>query len=90
MRLIVEKTHPPLTFGRSDQLAVLVQMSRIPEPELKPLFDAGQWRTLHRYFGTTPQMMAVLRRNGIMLDDDESRHDEAAPQLVPAGVPGAN
>jgi hypothetical protein len=48
VRLLLEKTQPQLTPGEHDQMLVLAQMTRIPEEDLKPLFDEKQWERLQQ------------------------------------------
>jgi hypothetical protein len=46
-RLMLERIRPPfLRFHRSD--FVLVELSKIPEADLKPIFDEDQWLTMKR------------------------------------------
>jgi hypothetical protein len=68
VQLMLDQTEPPQTFGQQDQYVVLVQMSRLPEESLKPLFDAGQWRALERQLANSARRLPALRRNGFLID----------------------
>jgi len=44
---------------------------------LKPIFEAVQWRELQRLFRRVPQVMPMLRQEGIMLDEFRPPHTNA-------------
>ncbi len=71
VQLILDKTRPPKSFGQSDQFVVLVQMSRLPEEELKSLLDPTQWPEMRRRLITARRMLPMLKQNGVLLDDGE-------------------
>jgi hypothetical protein len=70
-RLLLEKTPPlpALTQPDHDHFVELVLMSRLPESDLKPIFEAVQWRELQRLFRRVPQLLPMLRQEGVMLDE---------------------
>jgi hypothetical protein len=76
LRLVLEKAPRPRIYGYLNESAfsnlVLLQMSRLPEASLKPLFDATRWQQLQRSFKHLDQVVLRLRENGILLDDDGS------------------
>ena len=78
-RLLLEKTPPlpALTQPDHDHFVELVLMSRLPENDLKPIFEAVQWRELQRLFRRVPQVMPMLRQEGIMLDEFRPQHTNA-------------
>jgi hypothetical protein len=73
--LIRERTQPPRKFGQYDHQLVLCQLARLPEGELKPIFDEVQWRALNRQLTQAKGMEQFLIANG---------------ELSPAGEPGAS
>jgi hypothetical protein len=78
-KLILDNSRPLRTSGQQDHYLVMVQMSRLPEESLKPLFAPWQWRALQRQLDNVPQMMAILRRNGITLEEEPALHEQPAP-----------
>ena len=77
VQLVLDNTRPPKSFGQSDQFVVLVQMSRLPEEELKSLLDPTQWPEMRRRLINAKRMMPMLKQNGVILDDG----DESAKQV---------
>ncbi len=83
VELLVNEAQPPRKFGPGDYWYLLLQTARLPEPKLKPIFDAPQWRLLSRQFAQARGMEQWLKTNGV-LGDDEKEREHAAPRLVPA------
>lgn len=66
MGLLLQETGPPRQFGQYDFYVVMVQMARIPEDKLKPLFDATQWRTMQRQLDGMRGMEQWLSQTGVL------------------------
>ncbi|MEX2139254.1 MAG: hypothetical protein WD894_08340 [Pirellulales bacterium] len=67
VKLLLEKTQPPQTFGQHDNYVILHQLSTLPENEVKALLDERQWALLQRQVGQFRGMLPVLRQNGILI-----------------------
>jgi hypothetical protein len=81
VELILDKTRPPKNFGQSDGFVVLVQMSRLPEEELKSVLDPRQWPEMRRRLLNARRMLPMLKQNGVILDDDERPAKDAEAGL---------
>jgi hypothetical protein len=81
--LLTNETKPARTQSQYDFYLIALQIGRLPEAKLKPLFDDTQWKAvtefLNRYKGIEP----ALRQNGVIVDDDrEAGGDDALPAAV--------
>jgi hypothetical protein len=79
--LLLDRTNPPLVFGRSDYWFVMHRLAGLKEIELKPLFDEQQWNKLR------PQLLQanyrqMLIQNGVIATDDDNR-----PKTTDAATP---
>jgi hypothetical protein len=83
VELLVNEAQPPRKFGPGDYWYLLVQTARLPEPKLKPIFDAPQWRLLSRQFVQARGMEQWLKTNGV-LGEDEKDGENAAIGVFPA------
>jgi len=75
VELLVADTKPPKRFGQYDYYVVLIQMAKLPEGKVKPLFDAAQWRAVQQQLNNTRGMEQWLKQNGVMGDDAEGATD---------------
>jgi hypothetical protein len=77
-RIMLEETEPqPLLNETSrDQMVGLALLSRLPEKEIKPIFDEIQWQELQRLFHRVQQVMPALRQQGVILNGQKGRHAE--------------
>ena len=82
VQLILNKTRPPRNFGQSDRWLVLVQMSRLPEEELKSILDPAQWPEMHRRMINARRMIPALKQNGLILDEDDQPSKEAEARFA--------
>lgn len=74
--LILEKTKPPRRFGQQDYYVVMWNISKIPEADLKALFDDTEWKILRQQFNQVRGMEQWLKQSGLLESDDESSKDE--------------
>ncbi len=64
-QLLLE-TPPPKIFGQMDYYYVLVQLSKLPEEKLKPIFDARQWKIMQQAVQRGRAFQNMLVQQGIM------------------------
>ena len=64
--LIANRTPPLERYGELDEVAILLQVSRIPEANLKPIFNDGQWRLLQAHFERANRMEKTLLEKGYL------------------------
>ena len=69
VQLLLEDPKPPKRFGQYDQWYVMVLAFRLPEAQLKPIFDEGQWRLLQRRFQQAKGLEQFLKTNDVLPDD---------------------
>ncbi len=62
--VIAKETRPLEKYGELDEDAILLQASRLPEAQLKPIFDDAQWRRLSERFERARRMENVLVERG--------------------------
>jgi hypothetical protein len=85
--LIISDTEPPKKPGQSDYWYLMFQISKLPEANFKPIFDAPQWRLLSRQLVQARGMEQWLRANGVLSDqkNEGSRGAAMSPiSVVPA------
>jgi hypothetical protein len=70
LQLLIANLHAPNYTGTMDYYVVFVQMSRLPDETLRPIFDQRQWLALQRQFATVTKFLPVLNQNGIFLGID--------------------
>ena len=68
--LLLSEARAPRKFGQGDYWYLMLQISRLPEEKLTPIFDPPQWRLLSRQFPQAKAMADRLRRAGVLSDDD--------------------
>jgi hypothetical protein len=64
--LILEKTKPPRHFGQQDYYVVMWNISKIPEADLKALFDDTEWKILREQFHQVRGMEEWLKQSGLL------------------------
>jgi hypothetical protein len=73
--LLLERTVPPEKFESSDYVIVMYEASRIPEREIRPIFDDVQWRVMKQEFAAVQRWELHLKRGGFlrpeMFDDHQ-------------------
>jgi hypothetical protein len=71
IELLTKETKPVRATGYYAYYVVMDRIGRLPEARLRPLFTDVQWKVLERQVGQYKGVLANLRRNGILVDDDE-------------------
>ena len=88
--LLLERTIPPEKFETSDYVIVMFQAARIPEREIRPIFDDVQWRVMAQEFAAVQRFEVHLKTWRILPRGDVRRSRGCAtPSDPPAGpAPG--
>ncbi len=71
VKLLLEETQPPPTFGQYDQYLVMHQLGKLAEPKLKPLLEEHQWKLLEGQIQQYKGMEQFLIQNGLIPKEDE-------------------
>jgi hypothetical protein len=76
--LMTQETKPSPHPGPYDTQVILVQLSRLPEERLKPLFDEDQWPIVSQQLAGYQQQEPMLKQAGLMpvADDGADSSDE--------------
>lgn len=74
-KLIVDETREPSKFGQYDYLVVVLQLSKLPEAKVKPIFSDVQWRLLGQQFAQAKGMEPFLKQNGFFEEPPEKPAD---------------
>lgn len=81
-KLIIEETHPPLTFGQYDQYFVFYSLAKLPNAKLKPLLDDRQWKLLQPHLQQGRGMEANLMQQG-MIEPPKGRILKSVRTILP-------
>ncbi|MDR3637498.1 MAG: hypothetical protein P4L84_27080 [Isosphaeraceae bacterium] len=86
--LILHETKPPKQFGPYDYQVVMIQLSKIAEDKLKPIFDDIQWAMLRRRFDQSRAMEAILIKNNVLPGPEDAAvlPAQPAPRADPPAV----
>ncbi len=87
LKMLLDETRPPRKSGPYDYQVAMLQISRLPEGRVKPIFNDTQWPALRRQFDQARGMELFLTRNGY-LPDDEMLDDVRAFAVKPEAGPG--
>ncbi len=85
-KLAREETRPPKSFGYYDYQVLILQLARLPEETLKPIFREAQWRTLTTWFDNAKRMEPFLNQNGYLPDPAAPVYDPAPGRDTPGGA----
>jgi hypothetical protein len=69
-RLLIARTRAPRKFGEYDYYGLMFQLSKLPETEVKLIFDEVQWEKLARQFAEAQRLEKVLRLGGYLPEED--------------------
>jgi hypothetical protein len=72
VELIAKQTHPLERYGELDDDAVMLQASRLPEADLKPIFDDAQWHLLKGHFDQAKRIEKSLIEKGYLRQDESN------------------
>jgi hypothetical protein len=77
LTLMAKEIKPPRRASSYDQYRILIQLGRLPQERLKPLFDDAQWRELNQQLVGFKRMEPQLIQVGMLpVEDDADRTDE--------------
>lgn len=79
--MLLTKSRPPRSYNQYAHYFVMNRLSKIPEGDLRPLFDERQWKAFSIYLQQGRGMEQFLRQNGVL----ESETDAANPPATAAG-----
>jgi hypothetical protein len=78
--LLTKQTKPARKSGQYEYYVIMVQLGRVPEVKLKPLFDTMQWQVVKHQLDQLKRMEPFLRQSGEWPDgDDEADKADARP-----------
>ena len=86
-KLLIARTVAPRKFGEYDYYGLLFQVSRLPEKEVRPLFDDGQWEKIGRQFAEARRLEKVLRLGGFLPEEDVADAGKARRNHDPVAEP---
>ena len=69
--LMTNETKLPLRSGPNDYYVLLLQLCRLPEEKLKPLFDEPQWMIVSRDLARWKRELDRLKQSGQLPDEDD-------------------
>lgn len=69
--LFRRETKPPRKSGQYDYYAIMYQVTKIPDDQIKPLLDDIQWQVFKQQFAQMGAMEQWLKQQGILGDEDE-------------------
>jgi hypothetical protein len=78
VKLILDKSPPPLVSGQYNHYVVMYQISKLPEKEVHALLDERQQKLLELQLEQFRGMAQMLIQNGI-LPKDEAEEEKQAP-----------
>jgi hypothetical protein len=84
--LLSAKTRPPRKFGAYDYYGLMFQASKLPEQELKSIFNDAQWQKVQQQIAESRRLEQTLRVGGFVPDDDVADIG-AARQIDPISKP---
>jgi hypothetical protein len=85
VKLLLEETQPPPTFGQYDQYLVMHQLGKLAEPKLKRLLDEHQWKLMEVQIQQFKGMEQFLIQNGLIPKEDvELKARVRVKKLLPA------
>ena len=68
--LLCTRTRPPRKFGAYDYYGLMFQASKLPEKELKSIFNTTQWQKIEQQIAEARRLEKTLRLGGFLPDDD--------------------
>ena len=78
-KLLIQRTRAPRKFGEYDYYGLVYQMSRMPEQELKPIFDEEQWQKIGRQFAEAQRLEKTLKLGGFLPEADVADAGKSRP-----------
>ena len=66
VKLLLDETEPPKTFGRYDFYYVLFQAGKLGEVKLRPIFEDSQWQSLKEVIDEYKEYEGLLKSEGYL------------------------
>jgi hypothetical protein len=83
LALLTQEIKPFRRSSRYDQYRILIQLDRLPEEKLKPLFDGPRWAALEKQLLQYRDIERQLKDAGVWPEeDDEADRVEAGPAVL--------
>jgi hypothetical protein len=80
--VLLKGTRPPLKFDTLDYTLVMYQASRIPEDEIRPIFDDLQWRVMTQELAASRRYKLPLKNGGFLPEEMfDDREDGTLPPI---------
>ncbi len=86
--LCERETRPPQIFGANDYFGLLLQLSRLPEERLKPIFLREQWQKVALQIAHAKGLETELKKEGYVPDDEVAGAAPGARGSVPESKRG--
>jgi hypothetical protein len=86
LELMTNETRPPKKSGQYDQYVVLLQLARLPEDRLKPIFNDAQWRLFSQHLDRARGLETFLSGQDL-LPDEPAREPRAVPAVPKSQKP---
>jgi hypothetical protein len=67
--VLLKETRPPIKFDTLDYTIVMYQASRIPEDEIRPIFDDLQWRVMTQELAAIRRYRLPLKSGGFLPEE---------------------
>ena len=77
VKLLLDKTPPPLVFGQQSQQYVMYQLAVLPAAEVKSLLDERQWTLLSRQLNNHRGIKQFLIDNGVIAKEGDDAENGA-------------
>src|SRR5262249_29643505 len=77
--LLLKETKPARKAGIYEYYVTMLQLGRLPEAKLKPLFEPAQWKAVGKLVDQFRGVEPFLRQNGMWPDDEEAERKDARP-----------
>jgi hypothetical protein len=68
---LLRETVPALKRSPYDYYVIILQLSRLPEDKVRPIFSDPQWASLRQRFAQVKQLEPMLRESGVLRDQDQ-------------------
>lgn len=84
LEMLLTKTRPPRNYNQYAHYVVMHRLAKLPETELRPLFDEKQWKAFSVYLQQGRGMEQFLRQNGVLESETEAANAPTPEKNAPA------
>jgi hypothetical protein len=82
LTLLANKIKPARKSSQYEYYLIMFQLARLPESDVKPLFDNTQWKVMTRLLAQVKGVEPWLRQSGQLPDGDEEDDKAGARPAV--------